>query len=569
MRRRGPGSRPRRDSHRTGRRAVLGLLTAVVAAVAANSPPSPALAADQAHEPEQQAGVVRHQSVVVNKSVTLRFDHPFSTAVIGSADIADILPMTETTLYIQGKKVGATNVSVFDAQKHLVSVIDLEVTPDLASLHRNIAASTAGAGINVSNVDGQVVLSGEAADAVTAARAVEVAKGLSPNAPVINAMKVAPSQQVMLKVRFLEVDRNAGRDLGVNFFGGNKNGVGVSGLGSISNVTGAPTTSCSSTASSCATSVSTNQLGTSGGSVSQSLNATTSTITTTPSGSTVNQTASANSTIPGVGGQILGGLANTIFGGTFTGAAASSTPFGALLAQIVNVNGLRIDSLITALEDKGLVKTLAEPNLVAQSGQQANFFAGGQIPVPTVQPGTVGTTPTVSVQYYNCGVTLNFVPTVLNSGMININLAPQVCQPSVSSVVVNGTTIPQLNTRSANTTVDLRDGQSFAIAGLLESQDSNDIAQIPWLGNLPVLGALFRSTSYQKQETELVVIVTVHLVRPVPPGKRLATPFDTSLDANDMDLFLMGDVERKKKYTEFVTSGGGLAGPYGHILDAK
>ncbi|MBV9287411.1 MAG: type II and III secretion system protein family protein [Hyphomicrobiales bacterium] len=467
--------------------------------------------------------------------MTLRFVRPFSTAVIGSTDIADVLPMTETTLYIQGKKVGATNVSVFDPQKHLVSVVDLEVTPDVASLHRSIAASTSGAGINVSSVDGQVVLSGEAGDAVTAARAVEVAKGLSQSAPVINAMKVAPSQQVMLKVRFLEVDRNAGRDLGINWFGANKYGAGVSGLGTLSNVTGAPTTSCSSTSSSCAASVATNQLATGAG----------------------------------AGGQILPGISNSIFGGTFTGAAAGSTPFGALLAQVINNNGLRIDSLITALEDKGLVKTLAEPNLVSQSGQPASFFAGGQIPVPTVQPGNVGTTPTVSVQYYNCGVTLNFVPTVLNSGVININLAPQVCQPSTSSVVVNGTVIPQLNTRSANTTVDLRNGQSFAIAGLLEAEDSNEIAQLPWLGNLPVLGALFRSTNYQKQETALVVIVTVHLVRPVPPGKRLATPFDTSLDANDADLFLMGDTERKKKYTEFVTGGGGLAGPYGHILDAR
>ena len=115
----------------------------------------------------------------------------------------------------------------------------------------------------------------------------------------------------------------------------------------------------------------------------------------------------------------------------------------------------------------------------------------------------------------------------------------------------------------------MRDGQSFAIAGLLQAQDVNQLSQLPWLGNVPVLGALFRSTNYQKAETDLVVIVTVHLVRPAAPGKHLATPFDTTLSANDVDLFLMGDTERKKKYTEFVTSGGGLQGPYGHILEAK
>ena len=137
--------------------------------------------------------------------------------MIGSPEIADVLPMTDTTFYVQGKKVGTTNISVFDWERHLLAVIDLEVIPDTATLHSNIVASTGGENINVTSANGQVVLSGEASDAVGAARAVEVAKGLSPNAPVINAMKISPSQQVMLKVRILEVDRSAGRDLGVNW----------------------------------------------------------------------------------------------------------------------------------------------------------------------------------------------------------------------------------------------------------------------------------------------------------------------------------------------------------------
>ena len=183
---------------------------------------------------------VRHITVTLNKSKTLTFRQPFTTAVIGSPDIADLLPMTDHTLYVQGKKVGMTNISVFDTDKRLVAVVDLEVAPDTASLHGKIAASTGSQNINVSSVNGQVVLSGEATDAVSAARAVDVAAGLAKDPsgkdlPVINAMKVAASQQVMLKVRFLEVDRTAGRDLGVNWFGGNKNGIGVSGLGAMSN----------------------------------------------------------------------------------------------------------------------------------------------------------------------------------------------------------------------------------------------------------------------------------------------------------------------------------------------
>jgi pilus assembly protein CpaC len=474
--------------------------------------------------------------VTVNKSRTLRFNQPFTSAVIGAPEIADVLPMTQSTLYIQGKKIGTTNISAFDAQKHLVAVVDLEVAPDTGSLRSKIMASTGSRNISVGSVNGEVVLGGEASDAVSAARAVDVASGLSgKEAPVINAMRVAPSQQVMLKVRFLEVDRNAGRDLGVNWFGGNKNGIGFSGLGNISN-------SANSSAST----------------------ATTQTLNTTSNGLASGASTTTNNSATSIAGAIGAGV--------FPGVAATALPFGSLLANVINTHGLRIDTMISALEDKGLVKSLAEPDLIAQSGEKASFFAGSEIPIPTVQPGTIGTTPTVSVQYYNCGVTLNFVPTVLNTGLINLHLGPQVCEVATTTpVVVNGTTIPELTTRSADTTVELRDGQSFAIAGLLQAQDVNDLSQLPWIGNVPVLGVLFRSTSYQKQETDLVVIVTVHLVRPASPNMHLATPFDTTLPANDIDLFLMGDTERQKRYTDFVTTGGGLGlqGPYGHILQAR
>lgn len=479
---------------------------------------------------------VRHITVTLNKSKTLKFSAPFATAVIGSPEIADLLPMTDHTLYVQGKKVGTTNISVFGPDKRLVAVVDLEVAIDAASLHGRIAASTGSGQINVTSANGQVVLSGEARDAVSAARAVDVAKALAPKdgtgkeAPVIDAMRVSAVQQVMLKVRFLEVNRTAGRDLGVNFFGQNRNGLGVSGLGSVS------------------TSAASGSIISNGRSIS-------------------GQSIGVNNTNISSGG--ANGTLVPLLGGLFAGSAAA-TPFGALLAQVINTRGLKIDSLVSALEQKGMVKTLAEPNLIAQSGEKASFFAGAQVPVPSVQPGTTGLTPTVSVSYFPCGVTLNFVPTVLNNNLINMHLGPQVCQISpTSSVVVNGTQIPELNTRSADTTVTLRDGQSFAIAGLLQAQVVNELSQLPWLGNVPVLGALFRSASYQKSETDLVVIVTAHLVKPVAPGTRLATPFDNTLPANDIDLFVMGDTERKKKFTEFVTAGGNARGPYGHILEAR
>ena len=198
---------------------------------------------------------VRHITVTLNKSKTLTFKSPFTTAVIGSPEIADLLPMTDHTLYVQGKKPGTTNISVFGAEKRLVAVVDLEVALDAEALHARVAASTGSDNIKVSSANGEVVLGGEASDAVSAARAVDVAKALSPKdaagnqAPVIDAMRVAPTQQVMLKVRFVEVDRTAGRDLGVNFFGGNRNGVGVSGLGTPTNTLASGTISNSTGAS--------------------------------------------------------------------------------------------------------------------------------------------------------------------------------------------------------------------------------------------------------------------------------------------------------------------------------
>ena len=191
--------------------------------------PAWALKAGPCHPVTEQVSAVK---VTLNKSRTLCFSDPFSTAVIGAPEIADVLPMTDSTLYVQGKKVGATNISVFDQQRRLVSVIDLDVTPDTTSLHNKIAASTGGRDINVTSANGEIVLSGEASDGLAAARAVEVAKGLSPDAQVVNAMKVSPSQQVMLKVRILEVDRNAGRDLGISWFGKTNSVSFATGLGS-------------------------------------------------------------------------------------------------------------------------------------------------------------------------------------------------------------------------------------------------------------------------------------------------------------------------------------------------
>jgi len=456
---------------------------------------------------------MRHVVVTLFKSRTLKINQTFSSAVVAQPEIADVLPMTDTSIYIQGKKVGTTNISVFDTKHHLIAVVDLEVVPDTGNVRSKIQASTGGGGIHVTSSNGQVVLSGEASDAVSAERAVQVAKGLSPDSPVVNAMKVSPSQQVMLKVRFLEASRDAGNALGVNWSFFNNKGTrgGATGIGTFA----------------------------AGG---------------RPATATVNADGTPATT--GTGVPVIGTL------GTLAGT--TSQPFGVFLASLVN-KGNSIDTLITALESKGLVRRLAEPDLIALSGDTASFLAGGEFPVPVAQPSA--TTTTITIEYKPFGVQLTFMPTVLNNGLINLRLAPSVSEiDTTNAVQVSGFSIPSLTKREARTTVELRDGQSFAIAGLLQSTNVENIDQLPWIGSVPVLGTLFRSTSYQKHETDLVIIVTPHLVKPAVPGEHLATPFDQRLPGNDVDVFAMGQLERKNKYTEWVTSGGEVKGPYGHIL---
>jgi pilus assembly protein CpaC len=233
-------------------------------------------------------------------------------------------------------------------------------------------------------------------------------------------------------------------------------------------------------------------------------------------------------------------------------------PMGVVLANLLN-SGYNIDVLIQALEERGHARNLAEPNLVALSGDTADFLAGGEFPYPV--PTDSGQP---AVEYKEFGVRLAFTPTVLKNGNINLVLEPEVSTLDFSQPTTFGA--PALSSRRARTTIELRDGQSFAIAGLLQNTSSRQLSQVPWIGNIPVLGALFRSTSFQNNETDLVIIVTPHLVQPGAPGDHIATPLDRSLPANDPDLFLMGQMEIPKEYRHYVEAGHGIQGPYGHML---
>jgi pilus assembly protein CpaC len=248
---------------------------------------------------------------------------------------------------------------------------------------------------------------------------------------------------------------------------------------------------------------------------------------------------------------------------TSTGSVANQA--GALQFNF-GINSLSFDVMLQALEEKGVVRTLSEPNLTALSGQTATFLAGGEFPIPAID-----TEGNVGVQFKEFGVNLAFTPTVVDGDIINLVLASEVSAVDFSNAVdIGGGSVPGTSSRRANTTVELRDGQSFAIAGILQDDFQDSARQVPFLGDIPILGALFRSAEYQRRQTELVIIVTAHLVSPVR-GDGLVVSTDRIRPPTENELFLFGRVSGAPAGTSASTrgrpSGQAILGDYGYVLD--
>jgi pilus assembly protein CpaC len=419
--------------------------------------------------------------VTANKAETLAADQDFSEVLVGNPEIADVVALTSKSLYVLGKKIGTTGISLLGSDKRVMAVISVEVTYDIKGLRERIAEHAPGSNVEVASINGQILLTGTVRDSVTLSRVMAMAEQIAPKA-VTNAMSVRGSQQVLLEVRFVEANRDSQRDLGVGWTVFGNRFAGATGI---------------------------------------------------PFGGGSDQTL----------GLPLVGLAST----------TGTLPFGAMIARLLD-NGNTADVIIQALEERGLARRLAEPNLVTLSGDTASFLAGGEFPFP-VQANF----DKVSIEFKKFGVGLAFTPTVLGEGLINLKIEPEVSElDPTNSVKVNNVEIPGLIVRRASTTLELRDGQSFAIAGLLQSTNFANQLEIPWLGQVPVLGTLFRSAAYQKKETDLVIIVTPRLVKPARPGDPLATPLDGRVAANDVEFFVKGQSEIKVDRPPPLT---------GHILD--
>jgi pilus assembly protein CpaC len=239
----------------------------------------------------------------------------------------------------------------------------------------------------------------------------------------------------------------------------------------------------------------------------------------------------------------LGSLIQKVGNFSFSTSASLVGGLAANTNGVVNtsIGGTNVDLFLNALEEKGVIRTLAQPNLIALSGDTASFLAGGEFPFPVANRND-----NISIEFRQFGIGLAFTPTVLGNGVINLKVIPEVSQlDQRNSIRIKGVEIPSLTVRRANTTVELRDGQSFAIAGMYQSAYTNMARQTPWLGDIPVLGALFRSTRFQRNETELVILITPHLVLPVDDINELKTPLADSAAPGEADLFLNGKISKQ------------------------
>ena len=398
--------------------------------------------------------------VMVGKSLLINTSDRIKRISVTDPNVADALPVSPTQILVHGRSAGEVSLLIWDELERSRS-FDLRVDVDVTAANEEIQRVFPDERITVSPSRSAIVLSGHVSTEDTAKRAGMIAEAYSKN--VVNVLTFGPvgAQEVLLEVKFAEVDRTALTQLGINVFS-----------------TGA--------------------------------------------------------------GNTIGTVTTGQFGGTqiSTVPAGPATNVNATLGDLLNLFLFRPDIhlgvIIKALQQKNLLQILAEPNLIAMNGKEASFLAGGEFPFPVVQP-SAGTT-SVSIQFRQFGVQLKFTPLITPAGNIHLKVAPEVSTLDFANgVSVAGVTIPALSTRRAETEFELQDGQSFVIAGMMDNRVTNISNKVPGLGDIPILGNLFRSKSFQKNNSELMVLCTVHRVNASaqpPPVPKAPIP---TLDQDKFD----------------------------------
>lgn len=458
------------------------LATAAAPAPPAQQTPPGSAPAQTAQEPQAVPPGVQSQQnpestiplrVMTNKSILINTAERMKRVSITDPSVADAVVVTPTQIMIHGRSPGEVTLVVWDEQDRSRS-FDLRVDVDSTAAAQEIKQLMPGEVINVSASRSALILSGHVVDKDSADRAAAIATAYSKN--VINVLTFGPvgAQEVLLEVRFVEIDRTAVVQLGANFFS-----------------TGAANTPGLST---------TGQFGSFG-----------------------------NIDVKNTIGGILQGIPTEF---------PAVDPLNLFLFR----PDINLGVTLRLLQQKNLLQILAEPNLIAVNGKEASFLAGGEFPVPVPQSGlTVGA---ITIQYKEFGVKLNFTPLITPNGNIHLTVRPEVSSLDfTNSLVLSSFRIPALTTRRASTELELQDGQSFIIAGLLDNRMTSNLSRMPGIGNIPILGYLFRSKDLNKTRTELMVLVTAHRISPSttkPPTPAMPRPF---LDEKTFDNPKKGDMK--------------------------
>jgi pilus assembly protein CpaC len=404
--------------------------------------------------------------ILAGRSAIVDTGSPITRVSLTSADIADALVTSSSQLLVHGKTPGTISMFVW-ARSGGVQRYEVSVQRDVARVADQIHTLFPKESIAVESNGRNIVLAGTVPSKEIADRAVDVAAGfVDKKDEVVSLLQVAPlaavTNQVLLRVRFAEVSRSALTEAGVSFF-------------------------------------------------------------TSPTGvqNTIGRVTTEQFPAPGFD-DLKYGKENSKFGSDVTSAEGKFS-FSDFLNLFLFSEKYDLGLMIKALQSRGLFQSLAEPNLVAESGKEASFLAGGEFPIPVWQ-GSAGNGG-ITVIFKEFGIRLNFTPTVVGDGRVHLKVRPEVSTLDFNNaVVLQGFRIPALSTRRTETELELRDGQTFAIAGLLNNRLNSTLQKIPGIGDIPILGQLFRSKAAQKDRTELVVMITPQILRADSPGVTDALP---------------------------------------------
>ena len=406
-------------------------------------------------------------TVVLNKSVLLSLKNPARLITITDPDIIAVPePLHRKQLLINGKKIGSTNLIVWEENVEKPTFFDVQVVGDRDLLETQIKEYAPHDAVTVQYARDTVVLSGTVANEQTRKKAEEIAKAYA--AKVLNQIDINLPQQVLLQVKVAQVDKTSLKKLGISFLvkGGTAEG--------FTNLIGAPASATS---------------------------------TTTSGGATTSSTFSGT---PGIAANAAG--------------LGSFNPLDVFQAGVSYFPG-GIGAVLQALSTKGFAKILAEPNLLVKSGEEGKFFAGSKIPYSVLV--STGGVSNVQIDWEQVGIRLSFKPEVMENGLIRLKIDPAEVSSISGTLTTNG--YPIIDSRDVHTAVELRDGESLVLAGLLQEDQIKSMSKIPLLGDIPILGALFRSTQNDLTEKELVFFITPKIVLPQPPGAVTLLPTDQEL----------------------------------------